>query len=61
MSGNNEIKVNYVAIVEQTFTEKVEMYMQCEKEQLARMLAIRDMQEQPKANDDGIDNNMTYI
>jgi hypothetical protein len=35
-------KSNYSEIVEQTYTEKVEMYMECEKDELARMLATRD-------------------
>ena len=39
---------NFVQIKEQTFEEKVEMYMQCDKRKLAEMLAMRDMIEEQK-------------
>lgn len=39
---------NFMQIKEQTFEEKVEMYMQCDKKKLAEMLAMRDMIDEQK-------------
>lgn len=39
---------NFMQIKEQTFEEKVEMYMQCNKKKLAEMLAMRDMIDEQK-------------
>ena len=39
---------NFMQIKEQTFEQKVEMYMQCDKKKLAEMLAMRDMIDEQK-------------
>lgn len=41
--------VNYVAIVPQTFEERVAMYMKCKKADLARMMAENEKRLCPEA------------
>lgn len=45
METNN---IKYCQVVETTFEKKVEIYMQCDKRQLAEMLAMRDMIDEQK-------------
>ena len=49
-------KVNYVAVVPLTFDERVAMYMKCDKEELARMLAESAKYTNPQGCKEIVDN-----
>lgn len=44
-TGASAQQTGYCQVVPMTFQEKYEMYMKCDKSELARMLAERDMYE----------------